>query len=231
MAVRQKGRDLERQALDVLYAVQDVAERLRQRRRMLHGPLSGPRHAAVREEILRDLDRLSNLVELAEDSLRPEFREETHTAILSTLHDLRDRNQGLGIGLAFEKIQELRTRAEETAASEIHPLGRSVRLKTEFLRLVAYLRSLATELSPDLNQDLQTSVRSINAVIERDREAPWLRSLEERADAGGDAALVSFIEPASVDFPVTRPSDGGEAGDGPAADPTPGDDGASRQIG
>lgn len=198
---RQTGRDLERQAMDVLYAVQDVAERLRRRRTLLQGPLSGDRHRALREDILRDLDRLSNLVELAEDSLRPEFREETHRAILSTLHDLRDRNQGLGIGLAFEKIQELRTRAEETATSDVHPLGRSVTLKDEFLRLVAYLRSLATELSPDLNQDLQTSVRSINAVIERDRQTPWLRSWDDE-DEAGDVSLVSFIEPQSVEFPI-----------------------------
>lgn len=218
MTRRQGGRDLERQALDVLHAVRQVAERLRQRRQLLQAPLSPAKHAALREEILHDLDRLSNLVELAEDSLRPEFRQETHQAVLRTLNDLRDRNTGLGIGLAFEKIQDLRATAEETASATDHPLGRSLRLKDEFLRLVSYLRSLTSELSPDLNQDLQTSARSINVLIERDRQTPWLRALDDANDHADDNGLVSFIDEHAVAFPTTPPGEGG-GGDGPAPGP------------
>jgi cobalamin biosynthesis Mg chelatase CobN len=198
------GRDLERQALDVLTAVRDIATRLRRRRSYLQAPLSARRHAALREEILHDLDRLSNLVELAEDSLRPEFRRETHRAIMDTLHDLRDRNQGLGIGLAFEKIQELRDQAEQSASAAVHPLGRSIRLKDDFLRLVSYLRSLTSELSSGLNSDLQTSVQAINALIERDRRTPWLRSLDSGAAGADPDGLVSYIDPGEVTFPVAE---------------------------
>lgn len=223
MTRRHGGRDLERQALDVLYAVRGVAERLRHRRQLLQAPLSPSRHVALREDILYDLDRLSNLVELAEESMRPEFRKETQQAILRTLTDLRDRNQGLGIGLAFEKIQELRAVAEETASASDHPLGRSLRMKDEFLKLVSYLRTLTSELSPDLNRDLQTSAHSINVLIDRDRHNPWLKELGD-ADEGLDSlGLVSFIDPEDVVFPVSTPPED----DGPA----PGDDNPARREG
>jgi hypothetical protein len=123
----------------------------------------------LRYQLLDDIDRLSNLVNLLQSLPNSSLHSATQKALSNCLSHMRQRIASIGASLTLDKIRELRSQAEYSSRRHEHPWGKSYLLKEHFVRHLTNLRSLVDEISLEHAEDLRTSAVSINALIESDR--------------------------------------------------------------
>lgn len=169
---------LDRQALFVAQAIRDVAAELEHRREALRGESED---AALRTRAVDDVDRLANLVSLANSLPLKDLEPNTRRALQETLDELRRRISRLGTALTIGRIRDLRDTAECSASRHEHPLGKSYILRDQFLRYLGYLVGLAEGLTPEHEADVRSAAAAINVLIAGDTQRWALDSF------GGDA--------------------------------------------
>lgn len=196
MARRPEANTLDGQAQGLMRSIRELTETMeRRQKRLLETKARDP---SQEDMLLDDVDRLSNLVQLAEDALDPTLATETREQIRETLQTLRQQTLALGVGLALGRIRDLRHGAEQRMRDKSHPLGKSFQYRQDFLRYINYLRNLIEALSPEYIEDIATTASAINKLIERDRETPWLRSF-------ADDPPPALIDLQSISFEVAAP--------------------------
>lgn len=178
-------------------AMNEVGRRLESRRNALTAARGARRRDALRGALVHDLDRLSNLVSLAEGVPATALDPATFDELDGAVRVLRARMKHVGMEMAIERLNELHTSAREWMLSGTHPLGKSLHLRAEFVRYLAYLRSMSDTLSRTESDMLLDAVEAINALIRHDRHSTWLRSF-------ADDAPLALIDPALAEFPVAE---------------------------
>lgn len=166
----------DRQALFVVQSIHDVAKSVDRRRDQYRHSSDEDERRILRNHIMGDLERLSNLVTLLESIPEHELHPSTFKALQDCLGHLRGRVSAIGANMTLDKIRELRSQAEFSANRREHPVGKSFLLKESFLRYVEQLRSLVSGLTPENAEDLMTSAISINNLIENDLQRSPLDS-------------------------------------------------------
>jgi hypothetical protein len=159
----------DRQALYVVQSIHDVVAALELRRERYRSSLDDGERMELRYQLLDDIDRLSNLVNLLQSLPNSSLHSATQKALSNCLSHMRQRIASIGASLTLDKIRELRSQAEYSSRRHEHPWGKSYLLKEHFVRHLTNLRSLVDEISLEHAEDLRTSAVSINALIESDR--------------------------------------------------------------
>lgn len=185
----------DRQALALVDAMNEVGRRLDRRRSALSSAHGAYRRDALRQSLTRDLDRLSNLVSLAGDMPTGTLAPATAQEVEATVESLRGHMKHIGLEMAVERLNELHVSAREWALSGTHPLGKSLRMREEFLRYVAYLRSMSGGLSSTNRDMVADTLEAINSLIQNDRRSSWLRSFV-------DDEPIALIDPGVADFSI-----------------------------
>jgi hypothetical protein len=172
----------DRQALYVVQSIRDVVAVLEQRRERYRNSHNDDERYSLRQALLDDIDRLSNLVSLLHSLPDQHLHTATRKALTSNLNHMRQRISSIGATLTLDKIRELRSLAEYSSRRHEHPLGKSFLLKERFVRHLTNLRSLVDSLSLEHAEDLRTSAVSINILIESDRARAPVRSFYGEPD-------------------------------------------------
>jgi hypothetical protein len=172
----------DRQALYVVQSIRDVVAVLEQRRERYRNSHNDDERYSLRQALLDDIDRLSNLVSLLNSLPDQHLHTATRKALTSNLNHMRQRISSIGATLTLDKIRELRSLAEYSSRRHEHPLGKSFLLKERFVRHLTNLRSLVDSLSLEHAEDLRTSAVSINILIESDRARAPVRSFYGEPD-------------------------------------------------
>ncbi len=181
---------VDRQALEIVQAIQDVATTLDARRDAIR---KGGGSARLRAAALVDIDRLSNLVGLATSLRQEDLAASTRQALDRTLDDLRHRVSRLGTALTISRIRNLRRIAEEASRRHEIPVGKSFTLRTLFTRYVSYLDGLTEGLTPEHEADVRESAAAINVLILADQQRASLDSFAEDPDLTPiDMTLLAF---------------------------------------
>lgn len=185
----------DRQALALVDAMNEVGRRLDRRRSALSGAHGAYRRDMLRQSLTRDLDRLSNLVSLAGGMPTVNLAPATAREVEETVETLRDRMKHIGLEMAVERLNELHVAAREWTLSGTHPLGKSLRMREEFLRYVAYLRAMSGGLSSTNRDMVADTLNAINVLIQHDRRSSWLCSF-------ADDEPIALISPDVADFAI-----------------------------
>lgn len=193
MSDRRARMSADSQALALVDAMREVGRNLERRRTALQGTADARRRDALRQALLKDLDRLSNLVTLSSGLSTTDLRPQTMEIMEGTVSSLRDRMRQIGSEVTLERLHELHSSAREWTRSNSHPLGKSLSLREEFLRNVTYLRSMAAGVSGANQAMLADTVDTINTLINQDRDSSWLRSFS-------DDPPINFIDPRVAEF-------------------------------
>ncbi len=172
----------DRQALYVVQSIRDVVAILEQRRERYRNSHNDDERYSLRQALLDDIDRLSNLVSLLNSLPDQHLHTATRKALTNNLNHMRQRISSIGATLTLDKIRELRSLAEYSSRRHEHPLGKSFLLKERFVRHLTNLRSLVDSLSLEHAEDLRTSAVSINVLIESDRARAPVRSFYGEPD-------------------------------------------------
>lgn len=176
--------------IDAMY---EIGQRLERRRSALSAAHGAHRRDALRDALAHDLDRLSNLVSLAETVPSAELAPVTVRELTDSVHVLRARMKHIGLEMAIERLHELHASARDWTRSGTHPLGKSLHLRAEFVRYVSYLRSMSDALSRAHCDMLADALDAINALIQNDRHSSWLRSFaDDEPIALLDRSVVAF---------------------------------------
>lgn len=183
----------DRQAMALVEAMNEVGRRLERRRAALAAAHGAHRRDSLRQSLARDLDRLSNLVSLANDIPTAALAPATARVIEDSVGTLRARMRHIGLEMAVERLNELHVSAREWTRSGTHPLGKSLRMREEFLRYVAYLRSMSGGLSSSNREMVADTLEAINALIQYDRRSSWLRSFT-------DDEPIALLDPRVAEF-------------------------------
>lgn len=173
----QRGPSHEKQAWDLIHAIRDVARSLDERREAYARAAGEARHG-LRAALLDDVDRLSNLMQLAAATAYPELSLETRETLEHELNKLHQRTLRIGANIALERIGELHEVALAALVRREHAIGQSFPIREEFMRHLNYLQSLLVDLPADHVLSVRASAEYINALIDRDRKVPWLQPLE-----------------------------------------------------
>lgn len=197
MSNRRARMSADAQALALMDAMQEVGRNLERRRTALQATMDARRRDALRQALLKDLDRLSNLVGLATGLSTTDLRADTIRALEDTVDALRERMRYIGAEVTLERLHELHCSAREWSRSGSHPLGKSLTLREEFLRNVTYLRSMATGVSGTNQAMLADTVETINGLILHDRDSAFLRSFS-------DDPPINFIDPRLAEFEMAE---------------------------
>jgi hypothetical protein len=187
----------DRQAMALVDAMHEVGRRLERRRIALSAAHGAHRRDVLRAALTSDLDRLSNLVSLADSVPSNELSPATVRSLAQGVVVLRARMKHIGLEMAIERLNELHMSVREWTRSGTHPLGKSLHLRAEFIRYVTYLRSMSNSLSRANRDMLAEAVESINALIHHDRHSSWLRSF-------ADDEPLALIDPSVVLFDATE---------------------------
>lgn len=168
----------ERQAHDLLEALNQVVHELER----THSELEMPGTDSIRRQhlyymVLSDMDRLANLLHLAESHNGGHLQDKTITLVTETLAYVRKRATTIGVGIALSRIRSLRRTADRSMNGHEHPLGRSFRLRDDLVDAVSLLHNFGLSLPKEHLDDLLDSAACINSLIMRDREISWLQPL------------------------------------------------------
>lgn len=183
----------DRQAMALVDAMNEVGRRLERRRAALSAAHGAHRRDTLRKSLTSDLDRLSNLVSLADGMPTSGLAPATVRVIEDSVSTLRGRMRHIGLEMAVERLNELHVSAVEWTRSGTHPLGKSLRMREEFIRYMAYLRSMSGGLSSTNRTMVTDTLEAINALIQDDRRSSWLRSFV-------DDEPIALIDPGVADF-------------------------------
>jgi hypothetical protein len=137
------------------------------------------RRQSLYEKVLSDMDRVANLLHLAESHSQTLLSEQTCRMMRHTLEDVRQRATAVGVGVALNRVRSLRRIADRSSQRHEHPLGKSFYLRDAFVDAVTLLRSLCDSLPQEHIDDLTTSAATINGLISRDRNVVWLQSFAQ----------------------------------------------------
>jgi hypothetical protein len=137
------------------------------------------RRQSLYENVLSDMDRLANLLHLAESHSQTALSEQTCRMMRHTLEDVRQRATAVGVGVALNRVRSLRRIADRSTKRHEHPLGKSFYLRDAFVDAVTLLRSLCDSLPQEHLDDLADSAATINGLISRDRNVTWLQSFAQ----------------------------------------------------
>lgn len=170
---------LDRQALDIVQAIRDVATELDRRREALR---KGGDDRQLRAAALVDIDRLSNLVALATTLRLDALHADTRRTLDTTLDELRHRVSRLGTALTISRVRNLRRVAEVASRRHEIPVGKSFVLRRLFVRYVGYLIGLAEGLTPEHEADVREAAAAINVLILADRQRGVLGSFADDPD-------------------------------------------------
>lgn len=170
----------DRQAHDLLEALNQVVRELERS----HSELEMPNTDSTRRQhlyymVLSDMDRLANLLHLAESHNGGHLQDKTVTLIGETLTYVRKRATAIGVGIALNRIRALRRTADKSIKGHEHPLGRSFRLRDDLVDAVSLLHNFGLSLPQEHLDDLLDLAESINSLIMRDREISWLQPFGE----------------------------------------------------
>lgn len=169
---------LDRQALYVVQAIRDVAAELERRRAIIR--TLGDEASVERTRAIDDIDRLTNLVSLANSLSRDDLQSATRQALDDTLQELRRRISRLGTALTIGRIRELRDEAEGSTIRHEHPLGKAVILRDRFVRYLGHLIGLAEGLTPEHEADLRSAAAAVNVLIAADRQKWGLTAFDHQ---------------------------------------------------
>ncbi|MGC2855694.1 hypothetical protein ACM64Y_09465 [Novispirillum sp. DQ9] len=194
----------DRQAMALVEAMNEVGRRLDRRRAALAAAHGAYRRDSLRQALTRDLDRLSNLVSLSDSMPSTDLAPATVRLLEASVATLRGRMKHIGLEMAVERLNELHVSAREWTRSGTHPLGKSLQMREEFIRYVAYLRSMAGGLSSTNRDMVADTLESINALIQHDRRSSWLRSFT-------DDEPIALIDPRVADFALAEEEQAGAA--------------------
>lgn len=195
MSMRRSTATADRQATALIDAMHDIGRRLERRRAALSAAHDARRRDALRDALAHDLDRLSNLVSLAETVPSVELAPVTVRELDDSVRILRGRMKHIGLQMAIERLHELHASARDWTRSGTHPLGKSLHLRAEFIRYVSYLRSMSNTLSTAHCDMLADALDAINALIQNDRHSSWLRSF-------ADDEPIALLDRSVVDFDI-----------------------------
>jgi hypothetical protein len=171
---------MDQQVHDLLGALVDVVTSLEKSHREVEGSGILPsQRQSLYEKVLTDMERLANLLHLAESHSESLLSEQTCRMMRHTLEDVRQRATAVGIGVALNRVRSLRRIADRSTQRHEHPLGKSFYLRDAFVDAVTLLRSLCDSLPQEHLDDLADSAATINGLISRDRNVTWLQSFAQ----------------------------------------------------
>jgi hypothetical protein len=171
---------MDQQVHDLLGALVGVVTSLEKSHREVEGSGILPsQRQSLYEKVLTDMERLANLLHLAESHSESLLSEQTCRMMRHTLEDVRQRATAVGIGVALNRVRSLRRIADRSTQRHEHPLGKSFYLRDAFVDAVTLLRSLCDSLPQEHLDDLADSAATINGLISRDRNVTWLQSFAQ----------------------------------------------------
>lgn len=159
----------DRQALKIIQAIRSLTTDLEGRRAELARSSRTIKAAALRKRLTNDIDRLANLVDLADTLPRNTLHPHTRNTLDSTLDSLRRNLARTGRALAMERVRALRNIAETLARRKEVPMGKSHLVRPQFMRCVSYLTVLVDALAAEDQEDLKTTAAAINDLIAAER--------------------------------------------------------------
>lgn len=186
----------DRQALKIIQAIRALTAELEARRAGLKSSSGrGIAAAALRRKLINDIDRLTNLVDLAGSLPRTTLHPHTRSTLDGTLDSLRRNLSRSGRALAMDRVRALRGLAEALAHRHEVPMGKSHLLRPQFMRCVAYLTVLVDGLTAEDQEDLKTTAAAVNDLISAERARGLVCSFS------GDQDLPP-IDLGALDFPI-----------------------------
>ncbi|MGC2856581.1 hypothetical protein ACM64Y_13995 [Novispirillum sp. DQ9] len=194
----------DRQALTIVTAIRSLTTELETRRVQLAKAGRTVAGAALRRRLTNDIDRLTNLVDLAGSIPRTTLHPHTRLTLDTTLEALRRNLSRCGRALAMDRVRSLRSLSETLASRREVPVGKSHLLRPQFMRCVTYLTILVDGLTAEDLEDLKTTATAINDLIAAERFRGLIASF-------GDDHDLPLIDVAGLSFPIVAPDDGGPA--------------------
>lgn len=188
----------DRQALTIVTAIRSLTAELEARRGQLAKAGRSVAAATLRRRLTSDIDRLTNLVDLAGSIPRTTLHPHTRLTLDTTLDALRRNLSRCGRALAMDRIRSLRSLSETLARRHEVPVGKSHLLRPQFMRCVSYLTILVDGLTAEDLEDLKTTAAAINDLISAERFRGMISSF-----AGDDD--LPLIDIAALDFPLLSP--------------------------
>jgi hypothetical protein len=185
----------DRQALTIVGAIRSLTSELENRRTALTQAGRSVKAASLRRRLVSDIDRLTNLVDLAGSIPRTTLHPHTKTTLDATLDSLRRNLSRCGRALAMDRVRSLRVLSEALTKRREVPMGKSHLLRPQFMRAVAYLTVLVDGLTVEDMEDLRTTAASINHLIAAEQRRGLTSSFDNDAD-------LPFIELQSLNFPI-----------------------------
>jgi len=188
----------DRQALTIVGAIRSLTRELEARRAALTEAGRTVKAAALRRRLVSDIDRLTNLVDLAGSFPRTTLHPHTKSTLDATLGALRRNLSRCGRALAMDRVRSLRALSETLARRREVPMGKSHLLRPQFMRAVAYLTVLVDGLTAEDMEDLRSTAASINNLIAAEQQRGLTSSFDNDAD-------LPFIDLKSLNFPILPP--------------------------
>lgn len=185
----------DRQALTIVTAIRSLTNELEARRAQLAKAGRTVTGAALRRRLTNDIDRLTNLVDLAGSIPRTTLHPHTRLTLDTTLDALKRNLSRCGRALAMDRIRSLRALSEALARRHEVPVGKSHLLRPQFMRCVSYLTILVDGLTAEDMEDVKTTATAINDLISAEHFRGMIASF------GNDTDL-PLIDVAALDFPV-----------------------------
>lgn len=180
MSKQTRKTSMDQQVHDLLGALVGVVTSLEKAHREVEGTGILPsRRQSLYQQVLTDMERLANLLHLAESHSEALLSEQTCRMMRHTLEDVRQRATAVGVGVALNRVRSLRRIADRSTQRQEHPLGKSFYLRDAFVDAVTLLRSLCDSLPQEHLDDLADSAATINGLISRDRNVSWLQSFAQ----------------------------------------------------
>lgn len=195
----------DRQALTIVAAIRALSTELEGRRAQLAKAGRSVTAASLRRRLTNDIDRLTNLVDLAGSIPRTTLHPHTRLTLDTTLDALRRNLSRCGRALAMDRVRSLRALSETLARRHEVPVGKSHLLRPQFMRCVNYLTILVEGLSAEDQEDLKTTAAAINDLIAAERLRGLIASF-------GDDSDLPLIDLAALDFPRLPEDAHGPAG-------------------
>lgn len=185
----------DRQALTIVTAIRTLTTELEDRRAALAAAGPTISAAALRRRLISDIDRLTNLVDLAESLPRTTLHPHTRQTLDGTLDALRRNLSRCGRALAMERVRSLRGLAEALTKRREVPVGKSHLLRPQFMRCVSYLTILVDGLTAEDLEDLKDTAAAINDLITAERLRGLVTSFADDRDLPLiDVAALTFKE-------------------------------------
>ncbi len=185
----------DRQALTIVSAIRSLTSELEGRRAALAKAGRTVKGAALRRRLVNDIDRLTNLVDLAGSIQRTTLHPHTKSTLDTTLGSLRRNLSRCGRALAMDRLRNLRDLSEALTHRHEVPMGKSHLLRPQFMRCIAYLTVLVDGLTVEDQEDLHTTAAAINDLIVAERRRGLTSSFANDAD-------LPLIDAAALNFPT-----------------------------